>query len=133
MPRNTILFSAKRQIAGLLLVVSLPALAHHSFFAEFDANRPLVLEGTIKEMRWQNPHSWLVMDVVNSQGEHEEWMVEGGSPNVLIRLGWNRNSLPTGTKVVVQGFGAKDGAKRASSTQLEFPDGRVLETGGGRN
>ncbi|MDR2212694.1 MAG: hypothetical protein LBE21_03585 [Pseudomonadales bacterium] len=131
--RNPLILKGKQAAAGLLLGFGFPALAHHSFYAEFNASQEVILDGTVKEMRWQNPHSWLVMDVVNAQGEHEEWQVEGGSPNVLIRLGWSRDSLPVGTRVIVHGFAAKDGSKRASSSQLEFPDGRILETGGSRN
>lgn len=123
---NTVLTAA-------LLGFGAQALAHHSFYAEFDSNKQVVLEGTVVEMEWKNPHSWLVVNVVNEAGETEEWRVEGGSPNVLMRLGWTRDSLPTGTKVKVTGFQAKDGARRASSRSLEFPDGRQMDLGGTRN
>lgn len=123
---NTVLTAA-------LLGLGAQALAHHSFYAEFDSNKQVVLEGTVVEMEWKNPHSWLVVSVINDKGEAEEWRVEGGSPNVLMRLGWTRDSLPTGTRVKVTGFQAKDGAHRASSRSLEFPDGRQLDLGGTRN
>lgn len=123
---NTVLTAA-------LLGLAAQAFAHHSFYAEFDSNKQVVLEGTVVEMEWKNPHSWLVVSVVNEAGETEEWRVEGGSPNVLMRLGWTRDSLPTGTKVKVTGFQAKDGARRASSRSLEFPDGRQMDLGGTRN
>jgi hypothetical protein len=120
-------------LTAVLLGLGAQALAHHSFYAEFDSNKQVVLEGTVVEMEWKNPHSWLVVSVVNDKGETEEWRVEGGSPNVLMRLGWTRDSLPTGTKVKVTGFQAKDGARRASSRSLEFPDGRQMDLGGTRN
>jgi hypothetical protein len=123
----------KALAATVLLALGAPALAHHSFYAEFDSNKQVVLEGTVVEMEWKNPHSWLVVSIVNDQGEAEEWRVEGGSPNVLMRLGWTRDSLPTGTRVKVTGFQAKDGSHRASSRSLDFPDGRQMDLGGTRN
>src|SRR5690606_11554052 len=100
--------------------------------AEFDPNKEVTLDGTVVEMEWKNPHSWLVIAVENDEGGTDEWRVEGGSPNVLMRLGWTRDSLPPGTRVTVHGFQAKDGSFRANSRGLEFPDGRKLEMGGSR-
>ena len=109
---------------------ALPVSAHHSFSAEFDATKQVTLAGEVVMMEWVNPHSWLHIDVKKPDGSVERWKVEGGSPSVLFRLGWNRDSLPAGTKVTVVGFQAKDGSLRASSRELRFPDGRRMDLGG---
>jgi hypothetical protein len=114
----------------VLLAATVSVYAHHSFSAEFDGSKTVTLEGKVVMMEWVNPHSWLHIDVTKPDGMVERWMVEGGSPNVLQRLGWNRNSLPAGTKVKVVGSPAKDGAKRLNSRSLEFPDGRKMSLGG---
>jgi hypothetical protein len=98
--------------------------------AEFDSTRQVTLEGAVVMMEWVNPHSWLHIDVKKPDGSVERWKIEGGSPSVLMRLGWNRNSLPAGTRVTVVGFQAKDGSLRASSRDLKFPDGRRMDLGG---
>ena len=115
--------------AALVITTAFPVLAHHSFSAEFDAKKPVKLEGKVAKMEWVNPHSWLHLDVIKPDGTTERWMVEGGSPGVMFRAGWNKNSLPPGTKVIVTGSAAKDGSLRANSRSIEFPDGRKLDTG----
>ena len=117
-------------LAAAWILSAWPASAHHSFAAEFSRDRPVSLEGEVLRMEWVNPHSWLHINVTREDGTVETWMIEGGSPSVLMRRGWNRDSLPPGTRIRVEGFGAKDGALRAQSRAIEFPDGRTLELGG---
>jgi len=106
------------------------ARGHHSFAAEFDANRPVTLHGTVVKMEWINPHSWIHIDVKDpATGKVERWMVEGGAPNALLRRGWNKKSLTEGTEILVEGFQAKDGANRANGRDITFPDGRKLFVG----
>ncbi len=119
--------------AALAVAAALPVAAHHSFNAEFDGSKPITLEGKVVEMEWVNPHSWLTIDVTKADGKVERWKIEGGSPSVLLRLGWNRNSLPPGTKIKVVAFQAKDGSLRGSSRDIEFPDGRKMDLGGSGN
>ena len=116
--------------AGMAIAAALPVAAHHSFSAEFDSNKPVTLEGKVVQMEWVNPHSWLTIDVTREDGKVERWKIEGGSPSVLLRLGWDRNSLIPGTRIKVTAFQAKDGSLRGSSRDIEFPDGRKMDLGG---
>jgi hypothetical protein len=103
--------------------------SHHSFAAEFDANKPIQLRGTVTRVEWINPHTWIHMTVKDADGKTEEWMIEGGTPNTLLRRGLTRNSLPEGTEIVVDGYRAKNGTNRANGRDLTFPDGRKLFMG----
>ena len=114
---------------ALLVSGSASVTAHHAFAAEFDANRPVILQGTVTKMDWVNPHSWIHIDVVRPDGKVEKWMIEGGTPNALLRRGFTKNSLMPGTEIVVQGYQAKDGALRANGRDLTLPDGRKLFMG----
>jgi hypothetical protein len=115
-------------VAGMMLA-SVPARAHHAFGAEFDANRPIQLRGTVTKMEWINPHSWIHIDVKGTDGQVTPWMIEVGTPNTLFRLGLNKDSLKVGTEIVVQGFQTKDGSKRANGRDVTLPNGRTLFVG----
>ena len=115
--------------AALAVAAALPAIAHHSFAAEFDINRPIRLEGVVSRMEFSNPHSWLHISVTTNTGEVQEWKVEGGAPNALIRRGWNRNSILPGTPVCVEGFQARDGSFRANGREVLLDDGSSLFMG----
>lgn len=115
-------------VAGLI-AAAVPVAAHHAFSAEFDADKPVRLEGTVTKMEWINPHAWIHMDVKDEAGNVESWMVEAGAPNALIRRGWTKDSVPAGIEIVVEGFQSKDGAKRANGRYILLPDGKQLFAG----
>ena len=110
-------------IAGAVIALgSFAANAHHSFAAEFDINRPIRLEGVVTRFELSNPHSWLHLEVTTDAGEVQNWQIEGGAPNALIRRGWTRNSVPAGIRVYVEGFQARDRSFRANGTEITLPD-----------
>jgi hypothetical protein len=109
-----------------LLSAAIPLWAHHAFSAEFDANKQVRLRGTIKKMDWSNPHAWIHLDVKEADGTVVNWMIELGPPNSLIRRGWNMDSVPVGLEILVEGYQAKDGARRANGRDITLPDGKKL-------
>ena len=115
-------------VAGFMVLR--PAAAHHAFGSEFDANAPVLLKGKIVRFEWVNPHTWIHVEITKDDGSKEVWMVEGGSPNTLLRRGANKNTFPVGTEIVVDGYQARDHSeKRANARNVTFPDGRKLFLG----
>src|SRR5262245_42969972 len=112
-----------------LLLAAVPILAHHAFTAEFDAKKRLKLRGTVQEVELINPHSWIHIYVRNNDGTTTRWMIEGGTPNTLLRRGITKNSLPIGTEILVDGYQAKDGSNRANGRDLTYPDGKKIFLG----
>ena len=117
--------------AALMLAYGAPAVSHHSFAAEFDVSRPVMLRGVVQRMEFTNPHSWIYVEVTTDAGEVQEWAIEGAAPNALLRRGFNRNSLPSGTEISVRGFQARDRTYRAAGRDVELPDGSKLFVGSG--
>ena len=115
---------------GLAMALVVPAIAHHAFGGEFDPNKPVLLKGPITKIEWVNPHTWIHMDNTTQDGKKEEWMVEGGTPNTLLRRGITKDSLKIGTVIVVDGYQARDHSLlRANGRNITFPDGRKLFLG----
>ena len=118
--------------AAVLLVAGIQAWAHHAFASEFDVNKPVHLTGTVTKLELVNPHAWIYVDVKDTSGKVSNWAIEcGASPNILIRRGFTRASLPPGSEVLVDGFQAKDSTMKASGSNLTLADGRKVFIGSG--
>ena len=123
-----------RTMTGWLLVAALlmaaaPVVAHHAFSAEFDATKPVRLQGVITKMEWINPHAWMHVDVTNDDGTVDSWMVEAGPPGALVRRGWRKDSVRPGTEVFIEGYQALDGTNKANGRDVTLPDGTKLFAG----
>ena len=116
-------------VCVLVVMAVVPAWAHHAFAAEFDANKQVKFKATVTRMEWTNPHVWIHVDVKQPNGTVEKWAIEAGTPNVLYRRGFTKESLLPGTLIVVDGYQAKDGSHRANGRDLTLPDGRTLFLG----
>ena len=120
---------ARLALTTVLLLAPIAALAHHSFDAEFDRNKPVTLKGAVTRVDWGNPHIWVFIDVKDATGKVENWGVEGGAPNALFRNGWRKDSLKVGDVVTVEGFRGRDGSNRANANRVTMPDGRRVFAG----
>ena len=116
-------------VAAAVLILAAPAWAHHAFAAEFDAKKPVHLEGVVSKVELINPHAWIHVDVKEPDGKVTTWMVEAGSPNVLLRRGFTKATVKIGTPVMVDGYQSKDGSKRANGRDITLPDGKKLFMG----
>jgi hypothetical protein len=125
MPRTHLLIAA----LFASLFAAIPGWAHHAFTAEFDAARPVKLQGTVAKVEWVNPHAWIHLDVKSQEGTVVKWMIEAAAPNALFRRGWTKNSLPVGTAILVEGFQARDGTNKANGSVITYADGRRLFVG----
>ena len=120
---------AAMALAGLVVATGVPADAHHAFGAEFDPNRPVVLRGPVTQVEWVNPHTWIHVEHTDADGNKQVWMVEGGTPNTLLRRGLTRETIPIGAMIVVDGYQSKDRSARANGRDVTFEDGRKFFMG----
>ena len=116
-------------VGVMTLCATTAAVAHHAFAAEFDATKPVRFRGTVTKMLWVNPHALIYMDVKKDDGTVEEWMIEAGTPNTLLRRGFTKESLQPGAEIIVDGYQAKDGERRANGRDVTLPNGKTLFLG----
>lgn len=119
-------------LAGMVVLLALaaaPVQGHHAFAAEFDAKKPVKFKAVVRRMEWTNPHVWIHVDVKQTSGAVERWAIEAGTPNVLYRRGFTKQDLLPGTEIVIDGYRAKDGSRRANGRDLTLPNGRTLFLG----
>lgn len=116
-------------IVAVFLLVPVSLWAHHAFAAEFDATKPVKLRGVVTKMDWINPHAWIHIEVKATDGKVTKWMIEAAAPNAMLRRGFNQDSLPVGTEILIEGYQAKDGANRANGSSITYPDGKKLFIG----
>jgi hypothetical protein len=116
-------------LAGLLVSAAAPMLAHHSFAAEFDDTKKVMLKGSVVKVEWQNPHIWLYVDAKDESGKTSRWQCEGGPPNTLTRNGWTKNALKEGDAITIDGRMAKDGTNTCNARSVTLPDGRIVFAG----
>jgi hypothetical protein len=128
--RARLVLGAIAVAAMSLLLAQAPVSAHHAFSAEFDANKPIKFQdATVTRVQLINPHSWIYVDVKQPDGKVENWAIEAGSPNILMRRGITKDTVKVGTKIVVEGYQSKDGSRRANGRDLTLPDGTKLFLG----
>jgi len=116
-------------MAGLLVAAAVPMLAHHSFAAEFDDAKKVMLKGSVVKVEWQNPHIWLYLDVKDENGKDVRWQCEGGPPNTLTRNGWTKDALQPGDTVTIDGRRAKDGTNTCNARSVTLPNGHMVFAG----